>query len=83
MYSLWTSAPNVHHSERAGKVVNNDTYKQAGQFNTLASAQDAFIKALGTSKPGTKIKLIGTVPEADDRAALKARIAELEKELAK
>lgn len=84
MYSLWKAASNEHHSERAGKVVNNDAYKQMGQFDTFEKARNAFLDALTNNKPGTKIKLIGTVPEPiqtkeSELAALRRRIEELEK----
>jgi hypothetical protein len=86
IYSLWKSEANEHYSERAGKTVSNDTYKPVKQLDKLGDALDAFTRAFGTSKPGTKIKLIATVPSADltaqDKAQLLARIKELEAKLA-
>jgi hypothetical protein len=89
MYSLWKSEANEHFSERANKVVGNESYKQVSQHDKLADAQAAFVKALGTSKPGTKIKLIGTVPHpveetftASEKQDLLKRIEELTAKLA-
>jgi len=83
MYTLWVAVANKHHSERFNKVVNNDKYVPAGQFGTVDEANRAFVTKMATAAPGTKVKLVGTVPErlvtpADELAALKARIAQLE-----
>ena len=86
MYSLWVAEANEHVAKaghNAGKTVSNDAYKQSGQFDRIAQATDAFMRKLADSKPGTKVKLIGTVPEpvmspVDEVAKLKARLALLE-----
>jgi len=90
-YSLWTAVKNEHFSERAGKPVSNDAYKPAGSPANFSAAVDAVQKAIYKASPGTKIKLVITVPEADvapaphadslqaEIAALKAQIASLSK----
>jgi len=83
MYSLWISIANEHFSDRKKAVVSHDSYKMSGQFDKLDKAQYAFVAALANGAPGTKVKLIGTVPEVvvapkDEIAELKAKIAQLE-----
>src|SRR5579864_346794 len=87
MYYLATATANKHVAERGpakGKVVENDAYTQVANGPTsFQQAMDRVLHLIGTSKPGTKIKLVVTVPKpamttAEELVALKNRIAELE-----
>lgn len=87
MYYLAIANANKHVAEYGpskGKEVQNDAYRQVpGQPKTIQQAVDGLLKLVVNSKPGTKVKLVVTVPRpaatpAEELAALKARIAELE-----
>lgn len=88
MYSIWVAVANRHEAQygrNKGQLVNNERYVQVpGQPSTFQQAQDRVAKLLATSAPGTKIKLVCTVPQAlakqpehMNKAELEARIAEL------
>lgn len=88
MYYLAIAAANKHeatYGPNKGQIVANDAYRQVvGGPKTFAQATDQLAKLLGTSKPGTKIKLVITVPEPlakptseMSKSELEAKIAEL------
>jgi hypothetical protein len=65
------------------QMVDNDAYRQiAGGPKTFEQAQGAIAKLLKSEKPGTKIKLVITVPEKQPSEMsleeLKAKVAEME-----
>lgn len=87
MYYLATATPNKHVATTGfskGKEVSHDSYRQvSGCPDTFKAVTEEVARLIGTSKPGTKIKLVATVPEipltpADEVAQLKARLAQLE-----
>jgi hypothetical protein len=67
MYYLAIAAANKHVAERGfnkGQMVDNDAYRQVtGGPETFDQAMTQLRKLAGTSKPGTKIKLVITIPE--------------------
>jgi hypothetical protein len=84
MYSLWIAKQDAHvakYGRNKGEMVNNESYKNSGGFDRLADAQDAFVKALATATPGTKVKLIGTVPKVVSVPKTEPTIAELQAQL--
>lgn len=88
MYYLAIAAANRHVAEYGpskGKEVANDAYRQVQNGpKSFKEVIDRITTLAATSKPGTKIKLVVTVPSlpmsaGEELAKLKARIAELEK----
>jgi hypothetical protein len=88
MYYLAIAAANKHVAERGfnkGQMVDNDAYRQVSDGpQTLAACVERITKLAGTSKPGTKIKLVITIPDALAKSPsemtkeeLQAKIAEL------
>lgn len=88
MYYLAIAAANKHIAEKGfnkGQMVENDSYRQvSGGPATFAQAIERITKLAGTSKPGTKIKLVITIPEPlakptseMSKSELEAKIAEL------
>ena len=89
MYYLAIAAANKHVAEYGpskGKEVANDAYRQVqGQPKTMQQAYQRLLELVGTAKPGTKVKLVVTVPHpiqssADELAELRAKVAALEQQ---
>jgi hypothetical protein len=88
MYYLAIAAFNKHEAKfgpSKGQIVDNEAYRQvSGGPKTWASAKEQVEKLIATSKPGTKIKLVITVPQPTEKPSsemtkeeLAAKIAEL------
>ena len=68
------------------KVIYSETYRNAGgDVSTFQSATNTIMKLMASAAPGTKIKLIVTVPEKvgqePTKEELLAKIAELTKQV--
>jgi hypothetical protein len=70
------------------KMVDNDSYRQvAGGPKSMQGATEQIARLLKSEKPGTKIKLVITVPEKQPSEMsleeLRAKVAEMEADAAK
>jgi hypothetical protein len=81
MYYLAIAAFNQHEAKfgpSKGQMVDNDAYRQvSGGPKTWASAKEQVERLIATSKPGTKIKLVVTVPQPTEKPAAEMSKAEL------
>lgn len=86
MYYLAIAVANKHEAQfgpSKGKMVENDAYRQVpGQPKSIQQAIDGLLRLIGTSKPGTKVKLVVTVPWPVEKPAAEMSREELQRKIA-